>query len=204
MQKRLYVVKPEAKILRTPCIQINKRELMRNETQEYIEDMLDFVYGTNNKGPKRDRMHAMTVGLSANQVNLHKCISIVDMAVGRKNISDIQVLINPEILWKSNAMIERIEGCVNLKNIWGPVKRSRAVIVKAMDRSGNLMQLTLHGWPAVLLQHEIDHLRGILFVDRLVDPTKALFVDEGNYSAFKKNKQAWDTYIDVSDYVVML
>ncbi len=201
MTKKLHVVSPNAKILRAKCIALSPRELRLNETQEIIEEMMDFVYGTNNKGPERDRSHSMTVGLSANQVNLNRCISIVDMAVGRKNISDIQVLINPEIIWKSNTMVEHIEGCVNLENIWGPVMRSRKIKVKALDRNGNELLLTLQGWPAILLQHEVDHLNGILFIDRLADPKKAFHVEADDYAAYRKDKKNWKKFIDVSQYV---
>lgn len=204
MKNLLVPVSPDAKILRKHCAPISKKELRAGKTQDTIERMLDFVYGTNNKGQDRDRTHSMTVGLSANQVGIGQCISIVDMAIGRKYMSDIQVLINPTIVWQSKTQTSRVEGCVNLQYIWGEVNRSQKIKVHAWDRSGNEMLLTLTGWPAVLLQHEIDHLQGILFIDRLTDPTKALHVQKDDYAEYKRDKKKWKKYIDVSRYVVKM
>lgn len=199
----LTVLAPKDTILRTPCLPLTKRDLRKTTVQQEIEALIDFVYGNNNKGKNRNRNHAMTVGLSANQVGLNKRISIVDMAIGKRGYSDIQVLINPEITWMSTATVENCEGCVNLPSIWGYVKRSKRIKVKALDRSGNEIALTLNGWPAILLQHEIDHLNGKLFIDKLPDAKGAFHVEDGDYQKFKQEKRAWKKFIDVSDLVRM-
>ena len=198
---KLHVLKPTDPILRTKCQQIAKRELRLTKTQLIIEDMLDYVYGTNNKGTERDRSHSMTVGLSANQMGLAKQISIVDLAIGRKTISDIHVLINPEIVWKSKTLVEHVEGCVNLPNIWGPVKRSKRIKVHAFDRSGNEMLFTLSGWPAILLQHEVGHLQGELFIDLLENPKQAHLVENDDYKTYRKHKKSWAKFIDVTNFL---
>lgn len=197
----LIVLQPKHKILRTSCQALTKRDLRRTAVQKEIEAMIDFVYGNNNKGRGRNRNASMTVGLSANQVGIAKRISIVDLAIGKRGYSDIHVLINPEIVWQSQSVLENCEGCVNLPTIWGYVKRSRRVKVKALDRSGNELLLTLSGWPAILLQHEIDHLNGKLFVEKLPNPKKALLVEEGDYQEFKQKKKDWKKFIDVSGIV---
>jgi len=195
---KLQVLKADNSILRTHCEELTRHELRLNATQEIIEELLDYVFGTNNKGAQRDRSHSMTVGLSANQMGITKRISIVDLAVGRKNLSDIHVLINPEIVWQSKTLVEHVEGCVNLPNIWGSIKRSKRIKVKAWDRSGNEMLLTLSGWPAILLQHEIGHLNGELFIDKLENPTKAHLVEKTDYKIYRRNKKTWSKYIDVT------
>lgn len=197
----LKVLDPTHKILRSPCKDLTKRDLRKTTVQKEIEAMINFVYGNNNKGEGRNRNVSMTVGLSANQVGIPKRISIVDLAIGKKGYSDIHVLINPEIIWLSQSMIENCEGCVNLPTIWGYVKRSKKIKVKALDRSGNELLLTLHGWPAILLQHEIDHLNGKLFIDKLPNTKKALHVQQGDYQEFKQKKKAWKKYIDVTSIV---
>lgn len=188
-------------ILRQPCLQISPTELRTRKIQDLINKMLDIVYGRNNKGSTRHTNKPMTVGLSASQVGINKKISIVDLAIGRKSHNDIHVLINPEIIWKSKSTIERREGCVNLPTIWGYVKRSKRVIVRAVDRSGNRIKLDVSGWVAILLQHEIDHLNGNLFIDHLEDPTKAYLVLQGEYKAYKKAKKEWDKFIDVTHLI---
>lgn len=197
----LTVLEPNDTILRNPCLPIPKRDLRKTSVQLEIEALIDFVYGNNNKGKNRKRNYAMTVGLSANQVGINKCISVVDMAIGKKGYSDIQVLINPEIIWSSKSYVEHCEGCVNLPTIWGYVKRAKKIKVRALDRSGNELLLTLSGWPAVLLQHEIDHLQGKLFIDHLPNPKEALLVENGEYTAFKQEKKNWRKYKDVSDLI---
>lgn len=197
----LEVIRADNPILRQPCLPISPSELKTRKIQDLIEGMLDIVYGKSNKGANRDTNKPMTVGLSANQVGISSRISIVDLAIGRKSYNDIYVLINPEIIWRSKSTIERREGCVNLPTIWGYVERSERVKVSALDRSGNKIQLDVRGWSAVLLQHEIDHLDGRLFIDHLEDPKKAHLVLDGEYKAHKKVKKDWDKFIDISHLI---
>ncbi len=187
--------------LRTACEMVTLQELHTKQFQEILEGLLTIVYGDNNKGEGRNTNKAMCVGLSANQVGVLKQISIVDLAIGNKGYSDIHVLINPHIVWKSKTLVKHPEGCMNLHTIWGEVKRSQRVKVEAFDRSGNKILLDAHGWPSVLLQHEIDHLQGTLFIDHLEDPTHAHLVNDGEYKKYKKEKENWQQFIDVSDLV---
>ncbi len=198
---QLKVLQPQDKLLRKVCLPIPKRDLRKTSIQEEIEAMIDYVYGNNNKGTTRDRTSTMTVGLSANQVGIKKRISIVDMAIGRKSYSDLYVLINPEIIWKSKSTTENCEGCVNLPTIWGYVQRARKIKVKALDRSGNELVLTITGWSAILLQHEIDHLNGKLFIDRLENPKKAHLVEKNDYQRYKTEKKQWKKFIDVTNLI---
>jgi peptide deformylase len=197
----LHVLDPKDTILRSPCLGLTKRDLRKTTVQLEIESMIDFVYGNNNKGKRKNRTASMTVGLSANQVGLPKRITVVDMAIGKRGYNDIQVLINPEIIWSSKSIVEHCEGCVNLPTIWGYVQRSKRIKVKALDRSGNELLLTLNGWPAILLQHEIDHLNGKLFIEKLPNPQKAFLVEDGDYQKFKIQKKTWKKFIDVTDIV---
>jgi peptide deformylase len=188
-------------ILRKSCKSIQPSELRTKIVQDTINDMLDFVYAKNNKGKQRDANKPMRVGLSANQVGINKQISIVDLAIGRKSYNDVHVLINPKIIWKSKSTFERREGCVNLPKVWGYIKRSKRVKVTTIDRSGNKIEYDLSGWSAVLAQHEIDHLNGILFIDHLENPKKAHLVEPTEYKAHKKSKKNWNKFIDVSNLV---
>ena len=73
--------------------------------------------------------------------------------------------------------------------------------MEAWDRSGNEIALKLRGWPAVLLQHEVDHLNGRLFIDRLADPKFADLVRPNEYDAYRKQKDEWLSKIDVSGMI---
>lgn len=186
------------KKLRNICPPISPKELRSEKVQNNIDALLDFVYGRSNKGKGSDRSRPMTIGLSANQVGVMRRISIVDFAIRRREYSDVHVFINPKIVKHSKTTKIRWEGCVNLPGIWGEVPRYIWVVVRAFDRWGSEYVIKAKGWQAVLLQHEIDHLNGILFIDRLKNPTRAHLVKEDQYKVYKKEKKNWKIFTDVS------
>jgi peptide deformylase len=198
----LNVLKPDDKLLRTVSKPIEPKELRTPQIQNTIEQLLDYVYGQNLKGSDHPRTKPITVGLSAPQVGINRRISVVDMAIGSNKFSDIHVLINPKVITHSQSTFTHREGCVNLPQIWGPIERYRRVTVTALDRSGTKFTIEARGWPAVLLQHEIDHLDGCLFIDYLSDPTKAHLIKAEHFKEYN-NKTAlnWPYLTDVSKLV---
>jgi peptide deformylase len=208
---KLKVLKPVDPILREISLEVTSKELKDKTFQQAVELLLDYVYGHNRKQSlrsdksdlKKERNKVRTVGLSANQVGMLKRISIVDMAIRHKGFNDIYCLINPEIIWRSKSIIEKQEGCVNLPGVFGIVSRSKTVKVKALDRSGNELVIKATGWPAILLQHEIDHLNGKLFIDHLENPKKAHKVLDKDIKEYRKKHKSWDKFIDVSNLVRM-
>jgi peptide deformylase len=198
---KLYPLKPDDPTLRKVCHTVNLPDLRHNSLQSDIENLLDYVHNSSNKGDKRDRNRPSTVGLSANQVGLDLSITVVDLGIGHKSYNDLHVLINPMITWSSKTIIEHDEGCVNLDHIRGFVKRSSRIKLDAYDRSGNKISLDVHGWPAVLLQHEVDHLNGKLFIDKLEDPKKAFLVKDKQLLEYKKLKKDWNKFIDVTSLI---
>jgi peptide deformylase len=101
------------------------------------------------------------VGLAAPQIGLPKRI----IAVQEKDV--IGVYVNPEILKASPSMDEGEEGCLSVPGKFGMVDRHKRITVRAVDRHGRKVELKLIGFPAVVWQHEIDHLNGILFIDKV-------------------------------------
>jgi peptide deformylase len=190
--------------LRQVCARLTKAQLRSREQQLEIEALLDFVHGRGSEAAKARGAAARptTVGLSANQVGIMKQICVADLALGRRGYHDMYALVNPRIVWRSKAVVEKAEGCVNFPTTWGVTRRSRSVRVAAWDRSGNEVELKLTGWPAVLMQHEIDHLNGQLFIDRLVDPRQAYLVRPDDYVRYRKHKLEWDVTVDVTADVV--
>ncbi len=190
--------------LRQVCAEVSRPELRSVAVQAEIEAILDYVSGRGNKGvgSPQDKTRQSVVGLSANQVGIMKQICSVDLSIGRKGYHDLHILVNPRIVWRSKSILKKNEGCVNFPTIRGETVRSRSVKLEAMDRSGNEISLKLTGWPAVLLQHEIDHLNGRLFIDRLEDPTQADLVEAGEYQNYRTHKHDWKTKIDVRTRVV--
>lgn len=192
--------------LRQVCAEVTKAQLRERQQQHEIDALINYVYGVVDQSAGHesgDRSRPRTVGLSANQVGIMKQICVVDMAIGRKGYHDVRVLVNPRIIARSKAEQRKPEGCVNFVTTWGVTVRSRTVEVLALDRSGNELLMKLTGWPAILLQHEVDHLHGRLFIDRLPDPTRAHRVTLSEYAEYRKMKpEQWTKLVDVSAQVV--
>lgn len=93
--------------------------------------------------------------------------------------SELYVLINPEVVRRSEELDEGIEGCLSIPGWVGEVERHHSVVVEAMDRQGRDVRLEAEGLLARVLQHEIDHCEGVLFIDRIEDPEKIWPVEEG-------------------------
>ncbi|MEW5785002.1 MAG: peptide deformylase [Bacillota bacterium] len=108
-------------------------------------------------------------GLAAPQIGIAKRIIVVDAGDDK-----LLQLINPVILMTEGSCVD-VEGCLSVPGVYGEVSRAARITFAALDRAGQEVKLTLEGWPARILQHEIDHLDGILFIDktiRLVDPSE--------------------------------
>lgn len=126
-----------------PVTEVNKK------VKELLDDMLDTMY------------EADGVGLAAPQVGILKRIVVIDVGDGPV------VLINPEKLEESGEQLHA-EGCLSIPGIYGEVKRPERVLVKALDRDGKEQRIEATGMLAIAMCHEIDHLDGILFEDRVI------------------------------------
>ena len=122
------------------------------EIQRIVDDMFETMYDENG------------VGLAATQVDIHQRIVVIDVSENKENPL---VLINPEIINKSEQTFINEEGCLSVPGCYAKVNRHEKVTVKALDRNGE--EFTLEGSEllSICLQHELDHLAGILFVDYL-------------------------------------
>ena len=114
----------------------------------------------------RDTMHAAAgVGLAAPQIGESLRICLVDLSAGRRP-DQLLVLINPELMTSAGLQLKE-EGCLSVPGIEATVARPQTVAVRALDRDGEAREIVAEGLLARALQHEIDHLNGILFLDRL-------------------------------------
>jgi peptide deformylase len=111
-----------------------------------------------------DTMHEENgIGLAATQVNVHKRLVVMDVS---ENQDTPMVFINPEITHKEGKTISE-EGCLSVPNNYAQVERAEKVTVSALNRTGEPFTLDADGLMAICIQHELDHLKGILFVDYL-------------------------------------
>ena len=104
------------------------------------------------------------VGLAASQVDVHEQLVVIDTS---EDSSQLQVFINPEIIWESEERKVYDEGCLSVPGIYDGVERPAEVKVRALDLEGNSFELHANGLLAVCIQHEMDHLKGKVFVEYL-------------------------------------
>jgi len=139
-------------------------EKIDNSLDELIQDMIETMHA------------APGVGLAANQVGVSIQLAVIDLS-SRENEEQrhpLMVIINPEVLSQEGAVVEE-EGCLSIPDYTEKVKRSSRVRVRAQDRTGKSFEITAEGLLAKALQHEIDHLNGVLFIDRLSPLKKNIF-----------------------------
>ncbi len=139
-------------------------EKIDNTLDQLIQDMVETMHA------------APGVGLAANQIGVSIQLAVIDLS-SRENDEQrhpLMVIINPEILSSEGAVVED-EGCLSIPDYSEKVKRAAKVTVRAQDRTGKSFEVTAEGLLAKALQHEIDHLNGVLFIDRLSPLKKNIF-----------------------------
>lgn len=138
-------------VLRKKCRTV---EVVDDKIRELVDDMLETMYKYNG------------VGLAAPQVGILKRVVVIDTYEGDGPI----ILINPEIV-KEKGKQEVDEGCLSFPNQYAKIIRPNEVTVKALDENGKEFKITGKGLLAQALSHEIDHLNGVLFVDKIIPGT---------------------------------
>lgn len=124
------------------------------QLQGIIEDMAETMY------------NAPGVGLAAIQVGIDKSILVFDVSPPEEGRL-LQVLLNPRIVSQEGEILSENEGCLSVPEYRADVKRASSILVEGVDRDGNPLRIEAEGFQAIVLQHEIDHLNGTLFIDHL-------------------------------------
>src|SRR2546428_1875703 len=132
--------------------------------QQFIDDMLETMVAADG------------IGLAAPQVFQSEQVLVMECK-GEQGFP-LTIMINPEIVGYSPVSAEGWEGCLSVDGLRGKVKRAVGVRVKFYDRDGKLMELDATGLYAVCIQHEVDHLRGKVFLDRMTDLSTLTQLDE--------------------------
>lgn len=182
-----------------PCM------ITSDEIQGIIDTMLDIAYGET-----KDRSKAILVGLAAPQIGIQKCIILVDTAATGLFTKDseppppkIKEFINPEILWQSEEKSYWREGCFSTDRICGIVPRSEKILIRAYDRQGNIFTEEYEGYVARVFQHEIDHLDGIRFPDRILDDSALHWVEEEEIPQYRIDWADWPQKASRADWLRM-
>jgi len=106
------------------------------------------------------------IGLAAPQVGIGQSFLIYDIAP-KEDGHDLHVLVNPRIISSEGEILSEGEGCLSVPDFRADVKRAERILVEGVDRDGNPLRLEAEGLQAIVIQHEMDHLDGTLFIDRI-------------------------------------
>lgn len=154
MAVREVLVYPDP-ILKTLCTPV---EVLDAETDALVQDLLDTMIAAGH-----------SVGVAAPQIGVTRRVVVVDVSkskLGRDRNHGQLVLINPEIIQREGQETVR-EGCMSVPDYTGNVNRASSVVVEFLDRQGKDQVIRAEGFEAIAIQHEIDHLDGLLFLDRV-------------------------------------
>ncbi len=164
----LTIVQAGAEVLRRPARSLSSEEILSHDTQQLIEDMRDTMRS------------APGVGLAAPQVGVSVQLAVVeDRAEYHSKLTHEQlqerqrrpvpfhVLINPRVVSAEGGSLEFFEGCLSVVGYTAIVPRSLRIIVEFLNDRAEPMRIEAEGWYARILQHEIDHLAGCLYIDRM-------------------------------------
>jgi len=153
--------------------------------QELIDDMVETM------------RHAPGVGLAAPQVGVSLRVAVIELPEYENEVEETRdpyrgkliVICNPEVV-KSWGKEEQQEGCLSMPRYVGDVPRATRVVVKAQDRRGKQIRLRAEGFMARVLQHEIDHLNGMVFVDRVESLDKLYRIEPTDEDATDREEPA--------------
>jgi peptide deformylase len=144
------IVKHGEKILTTPASPVTEFDA---SLHSLIDDMIQTMYA------------APGVGLAAPQVGVPLQVCVIDLSVGKRG-GEVITLVNPEFVEREGLQLEE-EGCLSVPGFQATVSRAQRVVVKGQNRDGKPIEVEGFGLLARALQHELDHLNGRLFLDRL-------------------------------------
>ncbi len=145
------IVTYPSEVLTTPTQSV---DVVDREVRDLVKDMFETMY------------HAEGVGLAANQIGVPLRVMVIDTTPKEDAPNLKLVLINPEIV-SSEGRVKYKEGCLSFPGLTVEVERAEKVKVRALNEHGEEIEVNLEGFPAIVFQHELDHLNGITFIDRL-------------------------------------
>jgi len=165
------------------------------EILKIVDDMTTVALDWENSRP-----HEISAAISAVQIDHLERVVIIRSDFDDKAVRDFTALINPEIVKLEGEITSDYEGCLSVPDVYGIVPRHSKVRVKALDIDGNEVRFKADGFLARILQHEIDHVNGIVFIDHIRDKKDAFFkLDEKgdlqplDYEKYIKNSNIlWD------------
>ena len=170
----------------------SKVHVITDDTIKLIDDMTSASLDWEDSRP-----HEISAALAAVQVDRLERIIIVRSDFEDKATRDFTALLNPEIVKFEGEMIADYEGCLSVNNVYGMVPRYSKIRVKALDLEGNEVRFKAEGFLARVIQHEIDHTNGIVFIDHIRDKADAFYTldEKGELQPLDYEKHIKDSRI---------
>ena len=159
MAKKKILTIPDP-ILRKISQPVNKVD---KEIKNLMDDMLETMYG------------APGIGLAAVQIGILKRVIVIDLSKENEKKNPI-FIVNPEIIFKSDDLVSYEEGCLSIPNHFAEIKRPNTCKIKFLNYEGEQKELKADGLLATCIQHEIDHINGVLFIDYLSKLKKDIII----------------------------
>lgn len=169
-----------------------KVHVITDETKQLIKDMTAAAIDWEDSRP-----HEISAALAAVQVDRLERVVIVRSDFEDKEHKEFIALINPEIVKYEGNIVHDYEGCLSVQKIYGKVPRHTKVRVKAMNEQGEIIRIKAEGFLARVLQHEIDHTNGLVFIDHIKDNEKAFYTldSKGDLQPLNYDKEIKDNPI---------
>lgn len=172
-----------------------KVHVVTDGTKHLIDEMTSAALDWEDSRP-----HEISAALAAVQIDRLYRVVIVRSDFDDKEVRDFTALINPEIVKYEGEISDDYEGCLSVSNIYGKVPRYNKIRIKAIDQDGNEVRFKAEGFLARVIQHEIDHTNGIVFIDHIKDKKDGFFTldKEGELQPLdyekhiEKNHILWD------------
>ena len=165
---RLQIAQIGEEVLRAPANELSREEILSTKTQELIEHMRDTMRNAPGVGLAAPQVGvALQLAVIEDREEYHKRLSPAKLSERQRQAISFHVIINPRIVSADNTGLEFFEGCLSVTGYSAIVSRARAVTVEYLNEHAESKRVDAVGWYARILQHEIDHLAGVLYVDRM-------------------------------------
>jgi peptide deformylase len=204
-EQRLGMLAAQAPILTQVCAEVQPETMASAAVQEIVGRLMKVAAGQQ-AGDAKDKKRRMLVGLAAPQIGEPLRIIVVDTKIrsGRKRPGRLECFINPEIIWRSRETAEGREGCFSAGPVWGLVRRSVAVKIRAFTPDGKKVERVFEDFTARIFQHEIDHLNGIRFPERIKTDRKRHWVHAEEQADYPRHIHYWPRICTWQQWVVLI
>ena len=192
-EERLGMVRPQDPVLTKLAQSVSPDNIASAHVKDVIEKLLAVAYGQRAARRVSRGKRRTLVGLAAPQIGQSLRIIVMDPKIGpdRKHPGKLVCFINPEIVWRSRETAEDREGCFSAGPVWGLVRRPLAVKIRAFTQEGKHVERIFEGFTARIACHEIDHLDGVRFPERITTDRKRHWVHAEELDTYIKHTGRW-------------